>query len=124
MRKVIVILIVVFASTFNAKGQDSLPTVFIFKNQTSIQIDSLLKEGKLNISDTSYLIDKFTWIITRGCNYQKPVYGENESCIFSNELKIQISKDHSQKNTLLITDIFLKRNKIKSKSKNTIIVNF
>ena len=119
------ILIFCIALVFSIKGQSQNiePHVFLVKNNSSISKEDLIKIGKLNISDTSFSIISFSYIITgkRNDGNLNPTFGVNKSSIFSTGLLKELNNSQSQQSSLYITDIIvhhLKKNFGKDKKIN------
>ncbi len=109
MKKIISTLIVLFLLSSKGQSQNTAPHVYIYENKTSILKDSILKMAKLNISDSSYSITSFTYVITgkRTDGKFNPTFGVNKGQTFSSELLNELHNYQSNQSTLCITDIVI-----------------
>ena len=113
MKKAILTLIVVLMLSIKGQSQDAALYVYICENKTTILKDTLIKIAKLNVSDTSFIIKSFSYIITGiridGVSY--PIYGTNIGSKFSGHLLIELDKYQSNKSSFYVTDVVVYNSK-------------
>lgn len=127
MKNIFSTLIFLFIFCFKGQTQNITPRVFVVENNSTTSKETILKTEKLNISDTSLLIESFAYVITgkRTDGISQPAYGINKGKDFSHELLNDITNFKSNHSSLLLTDIIVKDNFKKSRKLNqNITINF
>ncbi len=106
-------IIIVLLFCMKGQTQNVVPHVFVVENKSNISKEVILKTAKLNISDTSFSIESFAYVITgkRTDGIPQPAFGVNKGKTFSQELLNEISKFQINQSSLLITDVIVKKQK-------------
>jgi hypothetical protein len=84
------------------------PKIFIYENITKTSVDSILKAGCLSISDSTYEIKKFAYVITVYGEQAIIIYGINQGSKFSDEFKTKLLK-YPSRGDLMISDVFIQK---------------
>lgn len=104
----IIIILSILLNSLNAQIKKTV--IFLYENATKLTVDSIIKAGQLKITDTTYEITKFTYIISGySCENDKPRFGILNGNIFSKQMisDIKEARGHG-KSILFIQDIYLK----------------
>ena len=113
MKKILATFFVLLILSTKGQTQNIAPTVFLYENKSSISKDSILKMAKLNISDTSLIIESFTYVVTgnRIKGEPNPSFGINKGNKFCKDLIDELVKYKNNQSSLLITDVVIQHKK-------------
>lgn len=106
-------LIILLILGIKGQSQEVVPYVFLYENKTSISKDSILKMAKLNINDSSFIIESFAYVVTgnRINGEPNPSFGINKGNKFCKDLLDELIKYKNNQGSLLITDIVIQHQK-------------
>ncbi len=107
-RKIVLLILFVFFIQPVCFSQNKTPTVFLYENITQMSRDSILKAGQLRISDSTYEIKKYTYILEYYGEQAYFKYGLNSGSKFSQEFTTTLN-EKSSRGTLLIVDVFIQK---------------
>lgn len=109
MKRILLNSIVLLFLCINGQSQNLTPHVYIYKDKKNNTKESIIKMAKLNISDTSFIIESFTYVITGKKNngVSSPVFSVNKGNKFCEHLLDELNKYQSSKSSLFITDVII-----------------